>query len=221
MEERLHIIVILLGISVLVTALAKKLKRPYPIALVVVGALIGLIPIENLEPIKNLTQEGDIFQFVIISLLLPTLLGEASLKLPFSHLLENKVAIVLLALVGTLITCVLVGFSSYLWLGLGLQAAFVFGALMSATDPVSVLSIFKSMGVNRKLSIIVEGESLFNDGMAVLFIYDCFCISACLPENGSDWRTVRLWYFYKSRSWRYCDWSGNGLYLFQAHQLLR
>ncbi|MDN4524346.1 cation:proton antiporter [Fictibacillus fluitans] len=168
MEEMLHIIVILLGISVVVTALAKKLKRPYPIALVVVGALIGLIPIENLEPIKNLTQEGEVFQFIIISLLLPTLLGEASLKLPFTHLLKNKAAIMLLALVGTLLTCIIVGFSSYLWLGLGIQAAFVFGALMSATDPVSVLSIFKSTGVNRKLSIIVEGESLFNDGMAVV-----------------------------------------------------
>ncbi|MRY42904.1 cation:proton antiporter, partial [Parabacteroides distasonis] len=76
--------------------------------------------------------------------------------------------IILLAIPGTLITFIVVGLSSNLILGLSAQVAFTFAALMSATDPISVLSIFKSMNVSKKLSIAVEGESLLNDGVAVV-----------------------------------------------------
>jgi monovalent cation:H+ antiporter, CPA1 family len=168
MHHSLNIAFILLAVAVGVTALAKKIKKPYPIALVIVGAIIGLVPVPALEPLKGFVEEGYTFQFIIISLLLPTLLGEASLKLPFSHLRENARAILALAVGGTFITFLIVGLGSYYVLHLGLQTAFVFAALMSATDPVSVLSIFKTLGVNRKLSTIIEGESLFNDGLAVV-----------------------------------------------------
>jgi monovalent cation:H+ antiporter, CPA1 family len=168
MHHSLNIAFILLAVAVGVTALAKKIKKPYPIALVVVGAIIGLVPLPALEPLKGFVEEGYTFQFIIISLLLPTLLGEASLKLPFSHLRENARAISALAVGGTFITFLIIGAGSYYILDLSLQTAFVFAALMSATDPVSVLSIFKTLGVNRKLSTVIEGESLFNDGLAVV-----------------------------------------------------
>ncbi|KZE68788.1 sodium:proton antiporter [Fictibacillus phosphorivorans] len=168
MHHSLNIALVLLAVAVGVTALAKKIKKPYPIALVIVGGIIGLVPVPELEPLKGIIQEGYTFQFIIISLLLPTLLGEASIKLPFSHLRDHAKPIIALALGGTFLTFIIVGAGSYYVLGLGLQTAFVFAALMSATDPVSVLSIFKSLGVNRKLSTIIEGESLFNDGLAVV-----------------------------------------------------
>ncbi|WP_400243800.1 cation:proton antiporter [Niallia sp. JL1B1071] len=159
---------ILVMIAAGITAIAKKVKQPYPIALVLVGAIIGLSNIPILDPVKTFITEGEIFNFVIITLFLPALLGEASLKLSYAHLIENKKPILLLAFGGTLLSFIIVGFSSLWLLGFTIPAAFVFAALMSATDPVSVLSIFKTVGVKKRLSIVVEGESLFNDGLAVV-----------------------------------------------------
>ncbi|WP_270182585.1 cation:proton antiporter [Alkalihalobacillus sp. CinArs1] len=162
-----------------ITAVAKKLKQPYPIALVIIGTLIGLLNIPVLEPLKMFITEGDIFNFVILTIFLPALLGEAALKLPFSHLNENKKPILALAFGGTFLSFLVIGFSTHYLLGLPIPVAFVFAALMSATDPVSVLSIFKSMGVNHKLSTTIEGESLFNDGLAVvLFKISAFSLLA-------------------------------------------
>ncbi|MED1865128.1 cation:proton antiporter [Fictibacillus nanhaiensis] len=168
MHHSFNIALVLLAVAVGVTAVAKKMNKPYPIALVIIGGIIGLVPVPELDPLKGVIEEGFTFQFIIISLLLPILLGEASIKLPYRHLREQAKPIMALAVGGTFITFLVVGLGSYYLLGFGLQTAFVFAALMSATDPVSVLSIFKTLGVNRKLATIIEGESLFNDGLAVI-----------------------------------------------------
>ena len=180
-----------------ITAIAKKFKQPYPIALVIVGALIGLMNFPTLEPLKNFITQGEVFHFVIVTLFLPALLGEASLKLPFDELKTNKIPILSLAFGGTLLSFLIVGFSTYYLLGLTITAAFVFGALMSATDPVSVLSIFKSIGVNKRLAIVVEGESLFNDGMAVvLFQLSAFYLLSYL-DLGWEGLGQGAWTFVK------------------------
>ncbi|WP_243290503.1 Na+/H+ antiporter [Bacillus sp. FJAT-47783] len=158
---------ILIMVAAGITAIAKKLKQPYPIALVLIGTFIGITPIPFLSPLKFFT-EGEIFNFAIITLFLPALLGEAALKLPFKHLYENRKPILALAFGGTFLSFLMIGFLSYFSLPLSLSAAFVFAALMSATDPVSVLSIFKSVGVPKRLATVIEGESLFNDGLAVV-----------------------------------------------------
>lgn len=163
---KLGLILVMLAAGI--TAIAKKLKQPYPIALVIVGTIIGLINIPALEPLKEFITEGEIFNFVIITLFLPALLGEAALKLPFSHLKQNKGPILVLAFGATLLSFLIVGFSTIWLLDFSIPTAFVFAALMSATDPVSVISIFKSVGVNKRLAIVIEGESLFNDGLAVV-----------------------------------------------------
>jgi monovalent cation:H+ antiporter, CPA1 family len=197
MHHSLNLAIILLAVAVGVTALAKKMNKPYPIALVIVGGIIGLVPVPALEPMKGIIQEGYTFQFIIISLLLPTLLGEASLNLPFADLRENGKAISILAFGGTLLTFMFVGTASYFGLGFGLQTAFVFAALMSATDPVSVLSIFKSLGVNRKLSTIIEGESLFNDGLAVVLFMIASVYLPSFIDMGISGIGASLWMLIK------------------------
>lgn len=188
---------VLIMLAAFVTAIAKKLKQPYPIALVLVGALIGLTDFSALASLKNFITQGEVFHFVIVTLFLPALLGEASLKLPFPQLKNNKLPILTLAFGATLISYLVVGFSSYFQLNLSIQAAFVFAALMSATDPVSVLSIFKSVGVNKKLAIIVEGESLFNDGMAVvLYQISAFYLLTYL-DLGWEGLGMGIWIFLK------------------------
>ncbi len=168
MNEHFALIIILMVIATAVTAISKKLNTPYPIALVITGTIIGLVPLGALSSLKQFIAEDEIFRFTIIAIFLPTLLGEATLKLPFVHLKENAKPILLLALGGTLISFAVTGFFASFFMGLTLQVAFTFAALMSATDPVSVLSIFKNLGVNKKLATVIEGESLFNDGIAVV-----------------------------------------------------
>lgn len=180
-----------------ITAIAKKFKRPYPIALVIVGAIIGVLNIPILEPLKGFITEGEVFNFVIITLFLPALLGEAALKLPYSHLKENKGPILALAFGGTILSFLIVGFSAIWLLDFSIPAAFVFAALMSATDPVSVLSIFKSLGVNKRLAIVIEGESLFNDGLAVvLFKISAFYLLTYI-DLGAAGAGYGLWEFIK------------------------
>jgi monovalent cation:H+ antiporter, CPA1 family len=161
-------ILLLLFVGVLVTFVSGAFKQPYSIALVIVGLVIGTIHLPVLEHAKEFITQSNIFQVMVISIFLPTLLGEATLKLPFSHLKENKKPILALALGGTFLSFILIGTSAYYLLQLPLVVAFTFAALMSATDPISVLSIFKSLGVGKKLTTIIEGESLFNDGIAVV-----------------------------------------------------
>ncbi|WP_211184556.1 cation:proton antiporter [Paenibacillus lemnae] len=161
-------LLVLLAVSVCVIAVAKKINQPYSIALVIVGLLLGITHIPFLEEAETFITQSDVFQVIIISLFLPILLGDATLKLPFSHLREQSKPVLALAFGGTLLSFLIVGLSGHYLLGLPLAVAFTFGALMSATDPISVISIFKSLGVPKKLVTIIEGESLFNDGIAVV-----------------------------------------------------
>ncbi|MDU0204735.1 cation:proton antiporter [Paenibacillus sp. MAH-36] len=166
----IHYWLVLLGIAVAIAYLADKIKQPYPTLLVVAGLLLGIFPIEALHEFKTYVASDHVFQTAVILIFLSALIGDAALKLPFGEIKENKRPILLLALLGTFMTFILIAALSYFLLGLDLQKALVFGALMAATDPVSVLTIFKSMGLNKKLSIIVEGESLANDGVAVVLL---------------------------------------------------
>ncbi|MFD1735487.1 cation:proton antiporter [Bacillus salitolerans] len=161
-------ILILLAISISVISIAKLIKQPYSIALVLVGLLLGVTEIPIIEEAESFITQSNVFQAIIISLFLPILLGDATMKLPFSHLFEQRKSILALAFGGTLLSFILIGFGAYSLLGLPLVVAFTFAALMSATDPISVLSIFKTLGVPSKLSTTIEGESLFNDGIAVV-----------------------------------------------------
>ncbi|MCM3116455.1 cation:proton antiporter [Neobacillus sp. MER 74] len=187
----------LIMIAAGITAISKKLKQPYPIALVIVGTIIGLVNIPALSPLKDFITEGEVFNFVIITLFLPALLGEAALKLPFSHLKENKGPILALAFGATLLSFLIVGFSTIWLLDFSIPTAFVFAALMSATDPVSVISIFKSVGVNKRLATVIEGESLFNDGLAVvLFKISAFYLLTYM-DLGAVGIGYGLWEFIK------------------------
>ncbi|NGZ76642.1 cation:proton antiporter [Saccharibacillus alkalitolerans] len=161
-------ILILLAIALAVIGIAQKLNRPYSIALVLVGLLLGMINIPVLEQAETYITQSNVFQAIVISLFLPILLGDATLKLPFSHLREQSKPVVALAFGGTLLSFVLIALGSYYLLGLPLVVACTFAALMSATDPISVISIFKSLGVPKKLTTVIEGESLLNDGIAVV-----------------------------------------------------
>jgi monovalent cation:H+ antiporter, CPA1 family len=162
-------ILVLLAISLTVIAITKLFKKPYSIALVLVGLVLGLTKTPYLDEAEYFIVQSEVFQVIVISLFLPVLLGDASLKLPFLNLREEKKPILALAIGGTLFSFLLIGYGAHYLIGLPIVVAFTFASLMSATDPISVISIFKSLGVPKKLVTIIEGESLFNDGVAVVF----------------------------------------------------
>lgn len=131
MENTFELILLLLVLAAGITAIAKKLNIAYPIVLVVAGTLIGLAPIKGLEELKRFVAEEEVFRFAVISIFLPALLGEATLKLPFSHLRENKKPILILALVGTFLSYMVAGFLFMGWIGFSAAVAFTFAALIA------------------------------------------------------------------------------------------
>ncbi len=165
----IEFILLLLIAASLVALVSNKLKIPYTIALVICGFLMDLLHV----PIKAMFEEGSgpeqiLTPEIIFVLFLPALLFEAGLNIHIRHLRENLAPITLLAVVGVLAASMITGLAVFWGIGLPLMVALTFGALIAATDPISVLALFKDMGVNKRLSVIVEAESLFNDGVAVV-----------------------------------------------------
>jgi CPA1 family monovalent cation:H+ antiporter len=105
---------------------------------------------------------------LILAIFMPPLLFEAAFHLDLDELRHNLLPVVTLAIPGVLITTLIIGGITAMGTGMPLTVAMVFGALLSATDPVSVVAFFRQLGAPRQLASIVEGESLFNDGTAVV-----------------------------------------------------
>ncbi len=105
---------------------------------------------------------------VVFYIFLPVLVFESSFNLRVAQLKQSISAITALSVITLLISMTVIGVCIHFLIGIPLTAALLFGVLISATDPVAVLGIFKEVGAPRRLRTIVEGESLFNDGTALV-----------------------------------------------------
>jgi len=165
---------LLLGAAVLVGLLAQRVHIPLTVVLALAGMLVTQLGVD-LALMDLLGGEG--FKELLVNLFLPILIFEAALGLSTREFMRNLLAITALATVALAISAVLVGFGLNLGLGIPLAAALLFGALISATDPVAVVAIFRELGVPKRLLTIVEGESLLNDGVAIV-LYQILLIAA-------------------------------------------
>lgn len=148
----------MLLIASIVSIVVRRVRIPYTVALVLVGVLLSLRP-----PVEVvLTSE------LILGIFLPPLLFEAAFHLNLAELRRNVVTIAILAVPGVILTMLVVGGILVVGPGLAVGMALVFGALIAATDPVSVVAIFRRLGAPKQLEVLLEGESLFNDGTAVV-----------------------------------------------------
>jgi CPA1 family monovalent cation:H+ antiporter len=168
-DTMLNTILIVVGLMFVASMSAifvKKARFPYTIGLLIVGILVGYLSsrVEVLAPMREVQLSPDIILFLI----LPTLLFEASINIDSKILFRNLVPILVLATLGLLISTAIVGFGISAATPLTLGAALLFGALISATDPVAVIALFKELGVPKRLSTLVDGESLFNDATALV-----------------------------------------------------
>lgn len=156
----------LLMVAILVGLLASRLRFPYTVSLVVVGIALRAF---GVIPDLHLTHD------LLMNVLLPALLFEAAIHVPGNKLRRFAPTVVVLAVPGVLLAAFGTAFLLEVELvAFGLDAGvpflelLLFGAIIAATDPISVIALFKALGVDKKLAILVEGESLFNDGTAIV-----------------------------------------------------
>ena len=159
-------------VTFIVAVIARRAKMPYALALVVAGLIIGvprLLPRVHLDP------------QVLLTIFLPPLLFESAINLRVDALRRDWVPISIYTLAGTVASTFIVGLLMWAILHVPLTVSLVFGALISTTDPISVVGVFKRLGANRRLTLLVEAESLFNNDTAVVL----FTIMIAAVNGGS------------------------------------
>src|SRR6185369_11409888 len=154
-------IVFLFIIALLVALIAHRVKLPYTVGLVLTGVCLNLAHVKISIP---LTHE------FIFDVILPPLLFEAAINIHWKELKRDILPIPALAVFGVIVSAIFVAWGTSYFLHWPLYSALVFGVIIAATDPVAVIAMFKDIGLKGRLRLLVESESLFNDGVAaVLF----------------------------------------------------
>jgi monovalent cation:H+ antiporter, CPA1 family len=164
----IEFLVWLLIAAAITAMLAKRLRIPYTVALVLGGLLLGAVRFPLLSPLQSGNRPDWLTPDVILILFLPALVFEGSVKLDLRELVRNSIPLLLLANAGVLLAAFATGYIVHWLIGLPVLVALLFGSIISATDPISVLAIFRDLKVDKRLSLIMEGESLLNDGTAVV-----------------------------------------------------
>ncbi len=158
--EHLSLIIFLLALLVALSAVAPKLRLPYPVLLVVAGGLLGLVPglpVIELDP--------DLIFFIF----LPPLLYEASYQMSWHEFVANRRPITLLAVGLVLLTTTVVATIAHFFIpGFSWALGFVLGAIVAPPDAVAATSVTKGLGLPRRITGILEGESLVNDASALI-----------------------------------------------------
>jgi Na+/H+ antiporter len=158
--ENYTIVIFILAVMIGLSALADKIKLPYPILLIIAGIAVGFIPsIPDIE----LNPE------IVFLIFLPPLLYDAAFNISFQTFKTNINTIGTLAISLVFITASGIAvLAHYIIPGMTWPLAFVLGAILSATDAVAAMSITKGLGLSHSTNTILEGESLVNDASALI-----------------------------------------------------
>ncbi|MEH1951554.1 MAG: sodium:proton antiporter [Nostoc sp.] len=158
LKQFLLVLSVSLGVATLPQIFSWFRHIPYTLLLVIVG--LGLAFVD----VRLVTLSPELILFIF----LPPLLFEAAWNLKWAELKRDLVPICLYAVFGVLIAIAGVAIALNQLVGISLTTALLIAASLSATDPVSVTALFRELGVDSRLVTLMEGESLFNDGMAVV-----------------------------------------------------
>ncbi len=153
------LIVGLMLVAALVGIVVSRLRLPYTVALVLVGLGLG---------VSGAFTEIRLTSDLILLVFLPPLLFEGAINMDLDDLVLRWKQVATLAFVGTAISAVAIASPLVVLPGMALQLALVLGVILAATDPVSVLAVFKENGVGSGLRTLMEGESIFNDALAIV-----------------------------------------------------
>jgi len=142
-----------------ITFLTRRLRLPRTIVFILgglVATLVSRFTFPTLSPALFMT------------ILLPPILFEAALTLDVEELKKDADTVFTYAIVGTIMTLLAVAAFVYFYLRFSLIEAILMGIIVAPTDPIAVITSFKRVGISNKFRVIVEGEALFNDGVAVI-----------------------------------------------------
>lgn len=161
MEQFIQVETFTIELLLLIIAIAiivRRLRFPYTVALVLVGLAISYQQPFNLHVTPQL----------ILTIFVPPLVFEAAFHLNLTELRRNFVPVLILAVPGVILTTLIVGGILSLGAAIGLGTALVFAALISTTDSIAVVALFRSLGIPKRLSVLMESESLLNNGTAIV-----------------------------------------------------
>src|SRR5260370_25667022 len=182
--SQFEILVLLLVVTLAVALVSRGLRIPYTLALVVTGLALGfsqLFPQVRLDPV------------VVLFVFLPVLLFEGAWSINLAYLIAEWVPIALLAVPGLMISILVTATVLHAGVGLAWLVALLLGAVISPTDPVAVLALFRQLGLPTRLRTLIEGESLFNDGIATAIFTTVLALivgeAAHVPRSTLLWQT--------------------------------
>ena len=155
----LLILVAVLVAMPLVAFVSNRLRLPYTVAMVVVGLAVSALPLRG---------DVEVSPVLAVTILLPGLVFEAAYRLDGDELRRTFGGVALLAVPGVIICAAVVAVVLHLATGLPLDESFIVGAIVSATDPVAVVATMRQLKAPPRLVTLIDAESLFNDGTAVL-----------------------------------------------------
>ena len=159
MDVPIQQVVFLLLIAAIVAMTARKLRLPYIAGLVLAGIGLSFLPLGVNIP---LTKE------LVFYTLLPPLIFEAAFYIEWKALRKDLPVIAVFATLGVALSAAVTAWGMHSFAGWEWSAALAFGTLIAATDPISVIATFKEAGVHGRLRLLVETESLINDGTAAV-----------------------------------------------------
>ena len=152
-------VIVLLLIGAAILAVTKRLKLPFTVVLVMAGIGLSLLA-DAYSAFFGPIHQLEISPHLIFYVFLPTLIFESAFNLDARELGRDLGAVLTLAIPGLLLSTALIGGMIGYFTAIPYPAAFLLGAILSATDPVSVIALFKQLGAPKRLSVLVEGESL-------------------------------------------------------------
>ena len=155
----LELVGLLLLVAAIVAIVTRRLRLPYSVGLVVAGVLLAVSPLSLDLPLSR---------DLIFSVFLPPIVFEAALNIHWHDFRRNAPVVGVLASAGVVIAAAVVATAMHAVAGWSWAAAALFGTLIAATDPVSVIATFKNVSVAPRLHLLVESESLLNDGTAAV-----------------------------------------------------
>lgn len=179
----LEIFVLLVAAATLLAVLTRRFAIvPYTVALVLLGLLLAI-----LRPPVELQIDPDL----ILAVLLPALVFEGAYRTDIRVLARTLPAVLVLAVPGVLITAGLVAVVLSAATGLDVRLAFLVGTMLAATDPAAILAVVGRIGAPRRLTTLVEAESLLNDGTGVvIFAIALQALSTPMPLTQMAWDLV-------------------------------
>ncbi|AEC21300.1 sodium/hydrogen exchanger family protein [Pusillimonas sp. T7-7] len=194
-----HLVFGLAGLLALVSfmpPLAGRLRLPYSVLLAIVGFVLGLIihvhgwaPLvvsDFLDSLQDFEVSSETFLFVF----LPILLFETSLSINVRRLLDDIGPILMMAIVAVVVCTIAVGFSISSVSGYSLAVCLMLGAIVATTDPVAVVGVFREVGAPKRLTTLVEGESLFNDAASIAL----YSVLLTVLAGGGSLSTGKVFY---------------------------